>query len=99
MGKCLQDCIAIISPDSGIVVGWVFLHELRHHSPNSGNMAHDVLNGIAWDEDNHRLFVTGKLWPTLYEIKLRHIEGPPDGSIEQLCPRIIIPGSGNFPLL
>ncbi|KAF7106068.1 hypothetical protein CFC21_106832 [Triticum aestivum] len=93
------DCIAIISPDSGIVVGWVFLHELRHHSPNSGNMAHDVLNGIAWDEDNHRLFVTGKLWPTLYEIKLRHIEGPPDGSIEQLCPRIIIPGSGNFPLL
>uniref|UniRef100_A0A453QGQ1 Glutaminyl-peptide cyclotransferase n=1 Tax=Aegilops tauschii subsp. strangulata TaxID=200361 RepID=A0A453QGQ1_AEGTS len=61
--------------------------------------AHDVLNGIAWDEDNHRLFVTGKLWPTLYEIKLRHIEGPPDGSIEQLCPRIIIPGSGNFPLL
>ncbi|KAF7093054.1 hypothetical protein CFC21_095490 [Triticum aestivum] len=91
------DCIAIISPDSGIVVGWVFLHELRHHSLNSGNMAHDVLNGIAWDEDNRRLFVTGKLWPTLYEIKLRHIEGPPDGSIEKLCPRIIIPGSGNFP--
>ncbi|XBI76474.1 hypothetical protein VPH35_069707 [Triticum aestivum] len=51
----------------------------------------------AWDEDNRRLFVTGKLWPTLYEIKLRHIEGPPDGSIEQLCPGIIIPGSGNLP--
>ena len=30
----------------------------------------NVLNGIAWDEAGKRLFVTGKLWPKLYEIKL-----------------------------
>ncbi len=30
----------------------------------------DVLNGIAWDAKNRRLFVTGKNWPTLFEIKL-----------------------------
>ncbi|VAH68189.1 unnamed protein product [Triticum turgidum subsp. durum] len=47
----------------------------------------DVLNGIAWDEENDRLFVTGKLWPKLYEIKLRQVDGPPDGSVEKLCPR------------
>uniref|UniRef100_A0A8R7UWW0 Glutaminyl-peptide cyclotransferase n=1 Tax=Triticum urartu TaxID=4572 RepID=A0A8R7UWW0_TRIUA len=47
----------------------------------------DVLNGIAWDEENNRLFVTGKLWPKLYEIKLRPVDGPPDGSVERLCPR------------
>jgi glutamine cyclotransferase len=29
-----------------------------------------VLNGIAWDETAERLFVTGKLWPSLYEIEL-----------------------------
>jgi hypothetical protein len=31
--------------------------------------------------------VTGKLWPKLYEIKLRPVNGPPDGSVEKLCPR------------
>ncbi|MEY4166276.1 MAG: hypothetical protein RIR52_100, partial [Acidobacteriota bacterium] len=30
----------------------------------------DVLNGIAWDEAGQRLFVTGKLWPKLFEIRL-----------------------------
>jgi sugar lactone lactonase YvrE len=47
----------------------------------------DVLNGIAWDEGNRRLFVTGKLWPKLYEIKLRPVDGPADGSVEKLCPK------------
>jgi len=31
----------------------------------------EVLNGIAWDEEGQRLFVTGKLWPNLYEIQVR----------------------------
>jgi glutamine cyclotransferase len=29
-----------------------------------------VANGIAWDAAKRRLFVTGKRWPTLYEIRL-----------------------------
>ncbi|KAL6606415.1 hypothetical protein ACP70R_042068 [Stipagrostis hirtigluma subsp. patula] len=81
------DCIARVSPEDGEVVGWIFLHELRQHLLKSGNMDIDVLNGIAWDEENHRLFVTGKLWPKLYEIKLRPVDGPADGSVEKLCPR------------
>lgn len=68
----------------------------RQHLRSPGNLAAlDVLNGIAWDEENNRLFVTGKLWPTLHEIKLRPVDGPPDGSVEKLCPRIIIPDFEN----
>ncbi|EMS64756.1 Glutaminyl-peptide cyclotransferase [Triticum urartu] len=81
------DCIARVSHEDGQVVSWIFLHELRQQLWNSGNTAIDVLNGIAWDEENNRLFVTGKLWPKLYEIKLRPVDGPPDGSVERLCPR------------
>ncbi|KAL6606416.1 hypothetical protein ACP70R_042069 [Stipagrostis hirtigluma subsp. patula] len=80
------DCIVRISPDDGQVVGWIFLHELMQHLLSSSNTNIDVLNGIAWDEEKHRLFVTGKLWPKLYEIKLRPADGPPDGSVEELCP-------------
>ena len=40
--------------------------------PDRGDLdpADAVLNGIAWDADGRRLFVTGKLWPTLFEIRL-----------------------------
>ncbi|XP_062191234.1 glutaminyl-peptide cyclotransferase-like [Phragmites australis] len=81
------DRIARVSPEDGLVVGWIFLHELRRHLWNSGNTNIDVLNGIAWDEENHRLFLTEKLWPKLYEIKLRPVDGPADGSVEMLCPK------------
>ena len=60
--------IAIISPETGGVEGWVDLKGL------SSSMGHslkiDVLNGIAYDRDKDRLFVTGKLWPRLFEIRL-----------------------------
>ncbi|KAI5002708.1 hypothetical protein ZWY2020_027358 [Hordeum vulgare] len=81
------DCIARVSHEDGQVGSWIFLHELRQQLWKSGNTDIDVLNGIAWDEENDRLFVTGKLWPKLYEIKLRPVDGPPDGSVEKLCPR------------
>ncbi|CAM0912321.1 unnamed protein product [Alopecurus aequalis] len=81
------DCIARVSHEDGLVVSWIFLHELRQHLLDTDYRAIDVLNGIAWDEENQRLFVTGKLWPKLYEIKLRPIDGPPDGSVEKLCPK------------
>ncbi|KAK6155651.1 hypothetical protein DH2020_009899 [Rehmannia glutinosa] len=45
----------------------------------------DVLNGIAWDQEQNRLFVTGKLWPKLYEIKVHPTEKPFNGDIERLC--------------
>jgi glutaminyl-peptide cyclotransferase len=61
----MTDRIARIDPDSGVVSSWIDLTGLRQDGP-SGN--DDVLNGIAWDAETGRVFVTGKLWPHVYEI-------------------------------
>jgi glutamine cyclotransferase len=63
----LTDRIAIIAPSSGRVTGWIDLAGLR---PSTNAPGDDVLNGIAYDARGDRLFVTGKLWPRLFEIKL-----------------------------
>jgi glutamine cyclotransferase len=60
------DYIVRISPETGAVVGWVDLRGLLEPRPHKDA----VLNGIAWDADNQRLFVTGKDWPRLFEIRL-----------------------------
>eukprot|EP00250_Pteridium_aquilinum_P009749 c18903_g1_i1 orf=365-1264(-) len=67
-------CIVRISPESGEVLGWILLQKLRDDLL-AGDQYIDVLNGIAWDEENDRIFVTGKLWPKLYEIKVYPREG------------------------
>jgi glutamine cyclotransferase len=68
----LQDRIAIILPDSGEVTGWIDLEGLKSRMPVPlKDPARAVLNGIAHDADGGRLFVTGKLWPKLFEIRLR----------------------------
>jgi glutamine cyclotransferase len=64
----LTDRIARISPETGQVLGWIDLTGLLDTSNLTEPV--DVLNGIAFDESNGRLFVTGKLWPALYEIEL-----------------------------
>ena len=66
------DHIARISPDSGQVVGWIELEGLLSAEYRSQSV--DVLNGIAYDAENDRLFVTGKLWPRLFEIELIPVE-------------------------
>jgi glutamine cyclotransferase len=63
------DRIARIDPQTGKIVGWINLTGLL-----PGGEVHDeeaVLNGIAYDEAGGRLFVTGKLWPKLFEIRLK----------------------------
>ena len=60
--------IARIDPASGKVVGWIDLTGLL--SPSDEAPDTDVLNGIAYDAQGGRLFVTGKKWPKLFEIKL-----------------------------
>jgi glutamine cyclotransferase len=62
------DRIARISPDTGEVVGWIELAGIL--SPEDRTEPVDVLNGIAYDAETDRLFVTGKLWPRLFEIEL-----------------------------
>ena len=64
------DKIARIDPFSGTVIGWIDLTGLLEWK-NRGTTSPDaVLNGIAYDQKQHRLFVTGKLWPKLFEIEL-----------------------------
>lgn len=60
--------IARISPDTGQVIGWIDMTGLL--TGQDHNEPVDVLNGIAYDPTNKRLFVTGKFWPKLFEIKL-----------------------------
>ncbi|MCK5861815.1 MAG: glutaminyl-peptide cyclotransferase [Candidatus Hydrogenedentes bacterium] len=62
-----KDRIAIINPQSGYVEGWVDMAGLLTAQERRNA---DVLNGIAYDEEDSRIFVTGKRWPKLFEIEL-----------------------------
>jgi glutaminyl-peptide cyclotransferase len=63
-----SDFIARISPADGRIVGWIDLTALWPARQRPDPEA--VLNGIAWDAQQRRLFVTGKNWPRLYEIRI-----------------------------
>jgi glutamine cyclotransferase len=67
--------IVIIAPVTGKVTGWIDLKGLLAREGPAKPV--DVLNGIAYDPDKDRLFVTGKLWPKLFEIKLNLKEDSP----------------------
>jgi glutamine cyclotransferase len=64
----LTDRIARIAPDTGEVTGWIDLTGLLPSPDRRPNT--DVLNGIAYDRQRDRLFVTGKNWPKLFHIRL-----------------------------
>jgi glutamine cyclotransferase len=63
------DYIVRIDPATGNVLSWIDLGDVYPSSQRPGSA--DVLNGIAWDEAGRRLFVTGKLWPVLFEVEIR----------------------------
>jgi len=61
----LQQKIVIINPQNGQVKGWIDLSGIyQSNDPNA------VLNGIAYDSQTNRLYVTGKDWPNLYQITI-----------------------------
>jgi len=64
--------IAIINPNNGIVEGIANLTGLVKEIEKTQTLIkdNDVLNGIAYDKETNRLFVTGKNWKKLYEIEL-----------------------------
>lgn len=66
----LTDRIARINPATEKVVGWIDLAGLGPDRASLSDPVNDVLNGIAYDAAHDRLFVTGKRWPQLYEIRL-----------------------------
>ncbi len=62
----MSDRIARIAPMNGQIIGWIDLSGLL--DPDLADNPNAVLNGIAYDPENDRLFVTGKLWSNLFEI-------------------------------
>jgi glutaminyl-peptide cyclotransferase len=72
----LTSLIARIDPATGQVAGLVDLTDLA--TPFLQRSQDAVLNGIAYDAAGDRLFVTGKLWPTLYQITLKPQPNGPD---------------------
>ncbi len=60
--------IARINPNTGKVVGWLDLTDI---SPDDANKKTSTLNGIAYDAATKRVFVTGKNWKNLFEIKVK----------------------------
>lgn len=61
-----------IDPNNGNVTAWIDLSDLLNYFDKDKKI--DVLNGIAFDKKNNRLFVTGKLWPLIFEITLEEIK-------------------------
>jgi len=70
-----SDYIAIIEPATGNVAGWLNMSGLQ--DTGRADSQGDVLNGIAYDIDGARLFITGKRWPTLFEIEVEPLDYPP----------------------
>jgi glutamine cyclotransferase len=64
-----SDYVACIAPETGQVRRWLDLSTLRSRFISREA---DVLNGIAFDTKSGRLFVTGKKWPALFEIKIEN---------------------------
>lgn len=65
------DIMLRIDPATGVVDGvYDFTGLLAQAPPSTSATAPDVLNGVAYDQENDRFFVTGKLWPALFEVKL-----------------------------
>ena len=66
----LTDDVLKIDPATGIVVGKIDFSGLKATYPELSNPPTEVLNGIAWDSSRNRLFITGKYWSKLFEVRL-----------------------------
>lgn len=64
-------CVVRINPTNGIVTGVISFEGLL--TPEERQET-DVLNGIAYDDAHDRLFVTGKKWPKLFEVRLKRVQ-------------------------
>ncbi|MCA9064497.1 MAG: glutaminyl-peptide cyclotransferase [Planctomycetaceae bacterium] len=64
-----EDSIVRLNPQSGEVTGWLDCRQIRPAEVRGFRHREDVLNGIAWDSQNRRLLVTGKNWPSMFEVE------------------------------
>jgi glutaminyl-peptide cyclotransferase len=63
-----KDFVARISPKTGEITGWIDMSDLRKEL-SDGQRA-EVLNGLAYDPEGDRIFVTGKLWSKLFQVEI-----------------------------
>lgn len=70
--RLFSDEILLIDPASGGVTGRVDLERLVTRVKAKHSVS--VLNGIAYDSQNDRMFITGKLWPNIYEIEISPLD-------------------------
>jgi len=91
----LSDRIARINPITGEVNRWVDLTDIIDPSLLSGSQS--LLNGIAYDAATDRLFVTGKLWPTLFEVVTHPLDGSPPSTTLSLPATQGVPFDFSFP--
>ena len=63
-----KDIILIIDPNSGLVIGEINLENIFNRKNYNNTI--DVMNGIAYNQKNNSLIITGKWWPSMYEIKI-----------------------------
>ncbi|KAG2423835.1 hypothetical protein HXX76_014995 [Chlamydomonas incerta] len=89
------ECIARVNMTTGHVIGWIHMHGLREGLVQRGlvgSQSMDVLNGIAYDATSKRVFVTGKLWPRVFEVVPKPFESgtaPDWAAVARLChPRV-----------
>ncbi len=66
----LTNQIVKIDTASGLIIGVMDLSDLIRQDPALSAPPTDVLNGIAWDNSKQRMYITGKKWPKLFELKL-----------------------------
>jgi glutamine cyclotransferase len=85
------DRIARISPATGKVLGWIDLRGILAKGQVTDPEA--VLNGIAYDAAHDRLFVTGKLWPSLFEIKVVPQKAKPAAAVHRRWFRVYLRAS------
>jgi glutamine cyclotransferase len=67
------ECIARIDPKDGSVLGWILMDGLTMRARRAAHTRMDVLNGIAYNADTDQIWVTGKLWPELYEVEIAEV--------------------------
>ena len=68
--RYLFDGIAIINPENGAIEGVINLSTLKNKVTQHENL--DVINGIAYNKKRNSIFVTGKMWDKLFEIRIKN---------------------------
>jgi glutamine cyclotransferase len=87
------ECIVRIDPASGQVLGWIDLQGLRKQCDPSQTPP-NVMNGIAYDAANDRIFVTGKKWSNVFEVTLEQSDASLSETRKKCWPAVTLPQYG-----